>query len=615
LLTLIPLACVLPLSAAALLGILRAVVSRLLSDTLAIALSATTTTLLGILTLAAYRHGTLVYWFGAWQPAHGVALGIDFVVSPFSGAVATLAALLTTAAFVFAWRYFNALGALFPTLMLVFLSAMVCYALSGDLFTLFVFFELMSTTAYALTGYKIEADSLEGALSFAVVNSFGALLFLWGIALLYGRFGALNMAQLGVALSHAGPPSLLTATAFALLTTGFLVKAAGVPFHFWHAEADAVAPAPVCVLISSIMAPLGLVGLGRVYWTIFAGSFPARGGVWDVLLGIGAATAVIGAIMAARQRHLKRLLAFSTIAHGGMMLAGLALCSPEGVGGMLAYMLGHGLVKAALFLCAGIVLHRLGSVDIPSLYGRGRQIPGPRTWLTFCWFVLGGLGLAGIPPFATFNGKALMEAGAAQDAPWLPYVFALASGLTGGAVLRAAARIFLGWGTAPERDDTTTPTADDGPETLGSGDETPGTMLAAPGILLVLSATIGLVPQLSVFTANAAARFLDTRAYRALVLTGHAAATPSPAAARPFSGIDANAFIFMAASFTVMLAFVLASLFGDRVADRLRRPGTLALRPLAWLERLHSADLRDYLAWTILGNALLAASFAAILLG
>lgn len=614
-LTLVPLAFVLPLAAAALLGILRAVVSRLVSDALAIALAATTTVLLGVLTLGAYRHGTLVYWFGGWRPDHGIALGIDFVVSPFSGAVATLAALLTTAAFIFAWRYFNALGALFPTLMLVFLSAMVGYALSGDLFTLFVFFELMSTTAYALTGYKIEADSLEGALSFAVVNSFGAMLFLWGIALLYGRFGALNMAQLGAALAHAGPPSLLTTIAFALLATGFLVKAAGVPFHFWHAEADAVAPAPVCVLISGIMAPLGLVGLGRVYWTIFAGSFPASGGAWNVLLGIGGATAVIGAVMAARQRHLKRLLAFSTIAHGGMMLAGLSLCSAAGVGGMLAYMLGHGLVKAALFLSAGIVLHRLGSVDIPELYGLGRRIPGLRSWLTAAWLVLGGLGLAGIPPFATFSGKALMEAAAEEGAPWLPYLFALASGLTGGAVLRAAARIYLGWGPPPERDDATKPTSEDGPETQDSGDATPGTMLAAPGILLALSAAIGLAPQLSVFAVNAAARFLDTGAYRALILTGQAGATPLAPAAQPFAGVDGKSLLFMLASLAVMLGFVLASLFGGRIPEALRKPGALPLRPLAWLERLHSADLRDYLAWALLGNALLAASFAAILVG
>ena len=129
--------------------------------------------------------------------------------------------------------------------MLVFLAAMAGFCLSGDLFNLFVFFELMGAAAYALTGYKVEAQGpLEGALNFAVTNSVGAFLALTGLTLLYARTGALNLAQIGRALS-GHPADGLVITAFVLLTAGLLIKGAVVPFHFWLDDAHAVAPTPV----------------------------------------------------------------------------------------------------------------------------------------------------------------------------------------------------------------------------------------------------------------------------------------------------------------------------------------------------------------------------------
>ena len=101
-------------------------------------------------------HGSIVYWFGGWQPRNGVALGIAFVIDPLGAGMALLAATLMTAALIYAAQYFEAIGTLFHALMLVFLAAMVGFCLTGDLFNMFVFFELMSVAAYALTGYKVE---------------------------------------------------------------------------------------------------------------------------------------------------------------------------------------------------------------------------------------------------------------------------------------------------------------------------------------------------------------------------------------------------------------------------------------------------------------------------
>lgn len=130
--------------------------------------------------------------------------------------MARLAAFLVTASLVYTWHFFDTIGNLFHVLMLVFLGAMIGFCLTGDLFTLFVFFELMSVAAFSLAGYKIEEEgSLQGALNFAITNSIGAFLILSGIALLYGRTGALNLAQIGESLAGAPADGLvITALSF-----------------------------------------------------------------------------------------------------------------------------------------------------------------------------------------------------------------------------------------------------------------------------------------------------------------------------------------------------------------------------------------------------------------
>lgn len=600
-LTLIPLACVLPLAAASLLGILRAVVSRLLSDTLAIALSATTTTLLGILTFAAYRHGTLVYWFGGWHPAQGVSLGIDFVVSPFSGAVATLAALLTTAALGFAWRYFNALGALFPTLMLVFLSAMVCYALSGDLFTLFVFFELMSTTAYALTGYKIEEEpALMGAFSFAVTNTVGAFMMLIGIGLLYGRTGALNLAQIGRALD-GGPPDGLVIAALVLIMSGFAVKAAIVPLHFWLDDAHAVAPTPVCVLFSGVMVELGLYAIARVYWTVFAGVFePNREVLRAIGVAAGTVTVLVGGVMAFCQSHLKRLLAFSTISHVGMFLLGLAMLSPLALAGASLEIFGHGLIKGALFLGAGLLLNRFESVDVDQLRGRGKRLPILGTLMT-----IAALALCGMP----FLGLEVGEGTVVRAAEHLHYgpislVMLCGSILTGGAVLRALAGIFLGLG-AKQRGGGKTPGHED-KEVDKHIANAPPVMLVPIAILLLIAVGVGLMGSVEKIARAGAETFVDHLGYAAAVLDG------TPSAPGLHSATDAPteshgwpAMVHGLIATCGALALAALALFPGFIPRAIRRGSDRVCGPfLRRLRALHSGHIGDYVTWLLFGVAL-----------
>src|ERR1700761_2797000 len=333
-----------PLLGAGLLAALRKWLSRAAADSLGIAVAAATL-ISSLLLLSRVLQHTQIYWFGNWYPRGSAVLGITLVVDPVAAGLSTLAGLLVFLALIFSWRFVDAGGNHYHPLMLVFLAAMDGFVLTGDLFNLFVFFELMSTAAFALCGLKTQEPApLQGSFNFAVTNTVAAFLGLTGIALLYAVTGALNMAQIGLSLGGRHDPLVLFA--FTLLTCGFLIKAAIVPFHFWLPDAHAVAPTPVCVLFSGLMVELGLYGLLRVYATIFQESFAMRSrGFHLVFALLGTTTAIWGGVMCFAQHHLKRLLAFSTICHAGLMLVIFAIQGPLAIAAMLVYLVAHAFVK------------------------------------------------------------------------------------------------------------------------------------------------------------------------------------------------------------------------------------------------------------------------------
>jgi NADH:ubiquinone oxidoreductase subunit 5 (subunit L)/multisubunit Na+/H+ antiporter MnhA subunit len=289
-------------------------------------------------------------------------IGIDFEASSLSAGLACLAAVLVTAAMTFSWRYFERVATYYHTLMLTFLAGMVGFCLTGDIFDLFVWFELMGVSAYALTAYRPEERGpIQGALNFAITNSVGAYLSLSGIALIYGRTGALNMAQIGVFIARH-PPDRLVVVAFLLIISGLLIKSAIVPFHFWLADAHAVAPTPVCVLFSGVMVELGLYGIARVYWSMFGQALGHRAVISHVFVTLGVLTAVVGALFCFRERHIKRLLAFSTISHAGVFLTGIGVLTPLG---------------GAVLRVAGGVFYGLG--DAPSEDPRTAEMAAEET--------------------------------------------------------------------------------------------------------------------------------------------------------------------------------------------------------------------------------------------
>ena len=581
---------------------------RRILDAVAIGAAAATAVMLLII-MVRTAGGDQVYWFGGFHQARGVAIGIDFEAGPVSAGLASLAAVLVTAAMTFSWRYFRRVATYYHALMLIFLAGMTGFCLTGDIFDLFVWFELMGVAAYALTAYRPEErGSLQGALNFAVTNSVGAYLSLSGIGLIYGRTGALNMAQIGTYIGRHPPDGLVT-VAFLLIIAGLLIKSAIVPFHFWLADAHAVAPTPVCVLLSGVMVELGLYGIARVYWSVFGLALGHRAAISHVFVALGVLTAVTGALFCFRERHIKRMLAFSTISHAGMFLVGFALFTPLGLAGVAVYVIGHGLVKAALFLCTGVVLHRLGSVNETWLHDRGRHLR-----VTGIVFTLAAFGLADLPPFATFLGKGFIDDSAwAHGLPWVMGVFIACSILAGGAVLRVAGGVFYGLGDPPSEDPQMAEmAAEETSETDSDKQRTPLTMIIPPAVLVACAAAIALVPQLGGVIQAAAIRFEGQTGYITTVLAGAHVAHPVAPAAAESPGITVSDVLTGTGTAIGALILAFLALYWRRL-PLLRRgyePGAGLTAPI---QRFQSGVVNDYVTWIVLGLAVIGGVLALII--
>jgi len=596
---LLALVIVVPLLAAAAVIALRPLFGsrRWILDATAIAVAAAVAVMLLVIMLRSGR-ADQVYWFAGFRPAHGVVIGIDFEVQPLSAGLACLAAVLVTASMTFSWRYFERVGSYYHALMLTFLAGMVGFCLTGDIFDLFVWFELMGVAAYALTAYRPEERGpIQGALNFAISNSIGAYLSLSGIALIYGRTGALNMAQIGVAAARH-PHDRLVVVAFLLVISGLLVKSAIVPFHFWLADAHSVAPTPVCVLFSGVMVELGLYGIARVYWSVFGQALGHRVAVGHVFLALGLLTAVVGAVFCLRERHIKRMLAFSTISHAGMFMTGFALLTPLGLAGAAVYVIGHALVKGALFLCAGILLHRLRSVNEPYLHGRGRTLK-----VTGVVFTLAGLGLSDLPPFATYLGTGWIEDSAsAHGLGWATVILIASTILTGGAVLRVAGGVFYGLGDPPGEDpEMAREAAEETSETDAGKRRTPLTMIIPAAVLTAAALVTGLIGRLGPVVEAAAVRFTDQGGYNATVLHGVQLIAPAGLYAAEPAGATLTSVLAGAGSAGGALVIAWISLYWRRLPVlRGRRPSE---RAAAAARGFQSGVINDYVTWLVLGLA------------
>jgi multicomponent Na+:H+ antiporter subunit D len=586
---LVPLPVAVPLIGAALIAATDHVVPRLVKDAIGIAAAAGTFAFGIVLCFESGRH-QLVHWFGGWTPRGGLAIGIAFTVDPLGAAMCALAGFVVLLALLYSLTFMEEAAHFFDALVLICCAALCGFALSADLFNLFVWLELAGVAAFALTGFEIRSiGPLQGGVNFAIVNTIGGYFVLIAVGLVYGRTGALNLAQIGRSLAP-GRADGLVVVALTLVTAGFLCKAAVVPFHFWLADAYAVAPTPVCAVFAGAMTDIGLLGVARVYWTAFSGAVGADAG--DLLLVLGVVTAVLGGVMAFLQRHLKRMLAYSVVCHIGIMLAGVGLLSATGLAGASVMLVAHGLATAGLFFAGGLLLARERSVDELGLRGKGAG----RRGLAVLWFA-GALALAGPPYIGTFLGHSLIDDAAhAAGRSWaLPFLW-LAGACASGALLRAGARIFFGWGA--ESDPLLTPEPAERPPPRGTRTGLTSIVCATA---TVCAFAVSLVPGLGQRAHSAAQQFENRTAYAAIVLDGKTVPRPPrpPVALEPSSTST-----LLYASGAVLVALALAG-FGLRPHR--------AARPVAALKAVHSGVIGDYVAWLTLGTALIGGVWALML--
>jgi multicomponent Na+:H+ antiporter subunit D len=519
-----------------------------------------------------------VHMIGGWEPRDGLVIGIPLVADGVAVGFIALAAVLVSAAVIYLHRSPERRPATL-VLTLLLLGAAGGFVLAGDLLSMFVFLELFGVTVYAITAGKIEEPAaLPATINIAVVSTTGAVLFLMGAGLLYRMTGTPNLVQAGQRLGEVEPGPAL-AVAVVLAVGGLAVKAGLVPFHFAHVDLDTVNWSPHAGLFGALMLPLGLYGIGRVSVLVLGEVPEAQETVRVALLVLATSTAIVAGVLCVLQDHLRRLLAFSSVAHLGIAGIGLGTLEPEGVAAAGLYVVGHGFVKVALFLAAGVVLHRLGTLRLGGLAGRGREVVGATALLA-----VGAPLLAGVPPSGLFVGKAgiseALETAGLSALSWVAY---LSAALTAAALARFVAHLVRSW---PVPDDDLGRVLEHQPDELLSA--TPRVLVAVPAVLLLAGAGMALVPGVLSGAGQAGAGFVEPAGYEAAVL----GEPPPPAAEAPELEPFKPASVVEGAGITGV-----GLLLGLAVARWWRREQHHLTAPLRWLRRAHTGLVNDQMAW------------------
>jgi len=372
----------------------------------AVSVAAATTLVAMTLLLKLIASGGLSYAVGGWLPQYGIELRFDEI-----GAFALPASLLVLLSLSFSRHYVaravdSGRISFYYALILINLGGLNGFLITGDLFNLFVFMEIFSVSAYALVATAREPVAALAALKYLFLGALSSLLVLFSVGVVFAMTGTLNIEDAAADLDLSTP--MPAALALAGLATGFAVKAALFPVHFWLPDAHAAAPAPVSAILSALVVKAGVVGLLRTL-ELFAGGEGLLQPMLNSIVWLGALGALGGALMALVQRDIKLMLAYSTVANIGYILIGLGLSTASATTGAMIHVVNHAVIKVLLFLAAGAFIHRTGLRCIDDLRGLARRMP-------FTAFAMGvGLvSLSGVPPMAGFVGKWQIAVGALQ---------------------------------------------------------------------------------------------------------------------------------------------------------------------------------------------------------
>ncbi|HUF09913.1 MAG TPA: NADH-quinone oxidoreductase subunit N [Rhodothermales bacterium] len=325
--------------------------------------------------------------------------------------------------------------------------ALICFATAGMMFlvssnnliSIFIGLETMSICLYALTGLvREDKGATEGALKYFLLGAFSTGFFLYGIALIYGATGSMYLPQIAASVSIGTPPVIFWAGT-ALLLVGFLFKVSAVPFHMWTPDVYQAAPTTLTGYMATASKAAAFTGIVIVGWY----ALPSAGATWQLTLAIVAlVTMVVGNVIAVSQNNVKRMLAYSSIAHAGYMLVGLAAASPAGYSGVLYYLLVYTLMNIGAFGVMAVFEwddHQGREQTLESLAGVGLKRPVLGVSMAFFMF-----SLAGFPPLAGFIGKVRVFAPAIDAGmTWLVVVGVLTSAVSAYYYLRVLYYFFM----------------------------------------------------------------------------------------------------------------------------------------------------------------------------
>ena len=379
------------------------------------------------------RQGTIAVQVGGWGPTEpGMGpLGITLVVDRLSALMLLVSSIVLLAVVFYAigqgirdGTERQPVSIFLPTYLV--LSAGVCTAfLAGDLFNLFVGFEVLLAASFVLLTIGASTERVRAGIAYVMVSMVSSLVFLIGIALIYAATGTLNLAELAVRLADV--PEGTRGALFAVLLVAFGIKAAVFPLSSWLPDSYPTAPAPVTAVFAGLLTKVGVYAIIRAHTLLFPG------GLMDTVLMVAALlTMVIGIFGALAQSDIKRLLSFTLVSHIGYMVFGVALSNELGMSGAIFYVAHHIVVQTTLFLVVGLIERQAGASTLQRLGGLAAASP----LLAFV-FLVPALNLGGIPPFSGFIGKvALLEAGT-QDGSVLAWI------LVGGSVTTSLLTLYV----------------------------------------------------------------------------------------------------------------------------------------------------------------------------
>ena len=371
-----------------------------------------------LLLITVLQQKVAVLWVGAWPPPFGICLAADYL----SAVMVVITAVVHTAVIAYARHDIDAAqvrSGFYPFMQM--LTAAVCGAfLTGDLFNLYVWFEVMLMASFGLLVMGRSPGRLTGGVKYVTVNLIATLFFITAIGLIYGLTGTLNMADLHAKAAGVENTALITAAAM-LLMIAFGIKAALFPLFFWLPAAYHTLPVPVSAFFAGMLSKVGVYALIRLFTLVFTFN---TGVTHATLLVVAALTMLFGVVGAASQMEVRRILSFHIISQVGYMVLGLALFTPLALAGAIVYLVHHIIVKANLFLVSGLVRQSGGAFNLKTIGGLYRS-----NGLLAIAFIIPAFALAGFPPLSGFWAKLLIIKASLEGQQYTLAILSAAVGL------------------------------------------------------------------------------------------------------------------------------------------------------------------------------------------